>query len=496
MCGFAGFIDLSLRNTADHLHQVVQKMSTVLHHRGPDDSGIWADPDAGVALGHQRLSILDLSSEGHQPMLSACGRYVMVYNGEIYNHVNIRKELESSDNAPEWRGHSDTEVILAAISCWGLHNALTRFNGMFALAIWDKNERTLHLARDRAGEKPLYYGWMGNVLLFGSELKALRMHPAWAGEIDPDTLALYIQHCYIPTPYSIYKNIYKVKQGTIATFSHNNLPPLSQPMEHIFWPTNELAEAAEKEPYSGTESEAIEHLDGLLKQSVKQQMVADVPLGAFLSGGIDSSTIVAIMQQLSSLPIKTFTIGFSEEDYNEAQHAKEVARHLGTDHTELYVTPQEAMEVIPKLPQIYDEPFSDSSQIPTYLISQLTRSKVTVSLSGDGGDEIFGGYNRYFQGRIIWSYLKLIPCILQKVLQSSITSISPLTWDSLAKSLAPILPDKAKQPNLGNKLHKLAIILNSKNPEAMYLKLVSIWQAGADVVRNSKQFWMPDHGQI
>jgi len=411
----------------------------------------------------------------------------MVYNGEIYNHVNIRKELESSDNAPEWRGHSDTEVILAAISCWGLHNALTRFNGMFALAIWDKNERTLHLARDRAGEKPLYYGWMGNVLLFGSELKALRMHPAWAGEIDPDTLALYIQHCYIPTPYSIYKNIYKVKQGTIATFSHNNLPPLSQPMEHIFWPTNELAEAAEKEPYSGTESEAIEHLDGLLKQSVKQQMVADVPLGAFLSGGIDSSTIVAIMQQLSSLPIKTFTIGFSEEDYNEAQHAKEVARHLGTDHTELYVTPQEAMEVIPKLPQIYDEPFSDSSQIPTYLISQLTRSKVTVSLSGDGGDEIFGGYNRYFQGRIIWSYLKLIPCILQKVLQSSITSISPLTWDSLAKSLAPILPDKAKQPNLGNKLHKLAIILNSKNPEAMYLKLVSIWQAGADVVRNSKQ---------
>ena len=487
MCGFAGFIDTSLQNNSDHLHQTAQKMSNALRHRGPDDSGVWVDPAVGVALSHRRLSILDLSPQGHQPMVSACGRYVMVFNGEIYNHIEIRGELESFGSAFTWRGHSDTEVMLAAISYWGLHHALTRFTGMFALAIWDIKERTLHLARDRAGEKPLYYGWIGKVLLFGSELKALRRHPAWKGEIDPDTLALFIQHCYVPTPYSIYKNIYKIKQGTVASFNHKNISPSSPPHQKSYWPANELAISGENEPFQGNESEAIEHLDDLLRQSVKRQMVADVPLGAFLSGGIDSSTIVAIMQQQSHRPVKTFTIGFSEEAYSEARHAKEVARHLGTDHTELYVTPQEAMEVIHRLPQVYDEPFSDSSQIPTYLISQLARSKVTVSLSGDGGDELFGGYNRYFQGRIVWNYLKMVPDNLKRVLQSTVTSLSPLTWDALAKWLAPVLPDKAKQPNFGNKFHKLAKVLNSKNPEDMYLKLVSTWQVPASIVNNSKQ---------
>jgi asparagine synthase (glutamine-hydrolysing) len=487
MCGLTGFLEPYQSFDAQQAESTLLKMSRVISHRGPDDQGVWIDPQACIALGHRRLSIIDISSQGHQPMHSACGRYVITYNGEIYNYLEIKTELEGLSAAPLWRGHSDTEVILAAITHWGLENALKKFTGMFALALWDKKERVLQLARDRLGEKPLYYGWMGNVLLFGSELKSLRMHPAWKGEINPDTLALFIQHCYVPAPYSIYKNIYKVQQGTIATFDSKNILPSSQPLKSSYWPANELAESGIRKPFQGSESEAIENLEKLLQQSVKQQMIADVPLGACLSGGIDSSTIVAIMQQQSQTPVKTFTMGFSEEAYNEAQYAKEVAKHLGTDHTELYITPREAMEVIPKLSQIYDEPFSDSSQIPTYLISQLTRSKVTVSLSGDGGDELFGGYNRYFQGRTLWNYLKLIPDNLQEVLQSTITSISPLTWDTLGKWFAPVLPEKAKQPNFGNKLHKLAEILNSKDPDGMYLKLVSIWQESSSIVKNSKQ---------
>lgn len=474
MCGIAGF--LSPQGTREEAGRTIRRMTDTLIHRGPDDGGVWEDTRSGVALGNRRLAIVDLSPEGHQPMHSASGRYVLAFNGEIYNFWALREELEGLGHP--FRGHSDTEVMLAAFTEWELEGALERFNGMFAFALWDREERSLYLARDRLGEKPLYYGWMGETLLFSSELKALKVHPTFRGEISRNALALYLRYQYIPAPYTIYEGISKLSPGTRLTIDEAG--NVSGPVP--YWSAKEAAERGVTNPFSGSDTEAVDELDGMLRDSVRMRMVADVPLGAFLSGGIDSSAVVAAMQSQSDRPVRTFSIGFYEEEYSEAEHAKAVARHLGTEHTELYVTPEEAMSVIPKLPTLYDEPFSDPSQIPTYLVSQLARRHVTVSLSGDGGDELFAGYNRYFWVESIWGKVGWMPSGLRGALAEALTAVSSQGWDRAFKKLGPVLPTKARQRIPGDKLHKLAEVLTVKNPEAMYLNLVSLWKRPDSVV--------------
>lgn len=479
MCGIVGALQF---NNADFDWQdTLLRMASALTHRGPDDSGVWFDAEAGIGLTQRRLSIVDLSPEGHQPMLSADGRYIVTFNGEIYNFRKLRAELETLGH--RFRGHSDTEVMLAAISQWGLESAVKRFVGMFAFGLWDRREQVLHLVRDRIGEKPLYYGWIGEVFLFGSELKALRAHPSWHGEVDRGALALLMRLSYIPTPYSIYKGIHKLTPGTILSISaHQREGKLT-----TYWSAKDVAEAGVRDPYRGGEPEALATLEELLREAIAGQMIADVPLGAFLSGGIDSSLVVALMQAQSTTPVKTFTIGFHEAEYNEAEFAREVARHLGTEHTELYVTPAETMAVIPRLPSLYDEPFADASQIPTFLVSELTRRKVTVSLSGDAGDELFGGYNRYFWGKNIWDKVGWMPQELRRVAAKGLTTVSPSSWDAAFQGLSPVLPARFKQRVPGDKLHKLAEALMVEHPEAMYRNLVSSWKMPADVVLHSQE---------
>lgn len=457
MCGITGFLDLTGHC---ELEKTVVRMADALSYRGPDDAGIWVDARAGVALGHRRLSIIDLSSEGHQPMFSACGRYVIVFNGEIYNFRELRRELEHSGE--RFRGHSDTEVMLAAISRCGIEKALGQFNGMFAFALWDRQERRLHLVRDRLGEKPLYYGWMGKTFLFGSELKSLRAHPDFRGEIDRDALALYMRYNYIPAPYTIYKRIYKLPAGTLLVLNASGGNSPCSPIP--YWSLRQIAVSGIRQPLTGTTDEILENLESLLLEAILLRMEADVPLGAFLSGGIDSSTVVALMQAQSKRPVKTFTIGFHEERYNEAKQAKAVADHLGTEHTELYVTPKEAMAVIPLLPTLYDEPFSDSSQIPTFLVSQLACRQVTVSLSGDGGDELFGGYPRYFVGRRLWGGLRWIPKGLREMAAAAMTR-------------TPVLSSF-----LGKKGERLAELLRVEQGEEMYRTIVSHTNSPASLV--------------
>jgi asparagine synthase (glutamine-hydrolysing) len=470
MCGIAGFLDLRGEVPADP--GVALAMAAQIVHRGPDDAGVWVE--GPVALAHRRLSILDLSPAGHQPMQSACGRYVLAFNGEIYNYRDIRKEIEVDPYftavVRSWRGHSDTEVILAAVGRWGLVEALKRMVGMFAIALWDRQERTLILARDRMGEKPLYYARFGSMLLFGSELKALRAHPAWRGEIDRDALALLMRHNYIPAPYSIYRGVSKLSPATLLRV------PLGggEAIPEKYWSLATVA--ADGGVFQGGENEAVDALEAVLSRAIGEQMVADVPLGAFLSGGIDSSTVVALMQAQSSRPVRTFSIGFDEEGYNEAQHAKAVAAHLGTEHVELYVTPEEARAVIPRLPALYDEPFSDSSQIPTFLVSELARRHVTVSLSGDGGDELFGGYNRYFLAGDLTRGMGKTPAGIRRFAARAIRKLPPYAWTRMFALATPILPRKLRHANFGDKLHKLAGILDSGGPEVIYRDLVSHWR--------------------
>ncbi|MEE8550241.1 MAG: asparagine synthase (glutamine-hydrolyzing), partial [Gemmatimonadota bacterium] len=381
MCGISGYLSFGAK--PDDWEKQLQAMAQCLAHRGPDDAGYWYDSKAGIGLGHRRLAVLDLSPAGHQPMFSSSGRYIVTYNGELYNFREIRELLEQQGHS--FKGSSDTEVLLAAMDEWGFSEALPKFVGMYAFALWDKGRRVLHLVRDRMGEKPLYYGWQGDAFLFGSELKALRAHAQWKGQIDRQALELFLRHSYVPTPYSIYEGIRKLPPGSVLGLTEAQARSRSLPEPRTYWSLKKLAEAGQSYAFQGSENDAIDEFDRLLSHAVQGQMVADVPVGAFLSGGVDSSAVVALMQSHSSRPVKTFTIGFVDPTYNEADYAKKVARHLGTEHTELYVTPKETLEVIPRLPEIYDEPFADHSQIPTFLISQLARREVTVSLSGDGG---------------------------------------------------------------------------------------------------------------
>ncbi|HZT43000.1 MAG TPA: asparagine synthase (glutamine-hydrolyzing) [Chthonomonadaceae bacterium] len=478
MCGLTGYFEISARGGPEEaMRAVIERMTATLVHRGPDDSGSWVDAQAGIALGFRRLAIVDLSPAGHQPMLSTSGRYALIFNGEIYNFERLRRELESQGTA--FHGRSDTEVILAAIEAWGLRAAVERFIGMFAIALWDRQERALHLIRDPLGIKPLYYTRAGSTVLFGSELKALRTHPAFCAEIDRDSLPLLLRLNYIPAPYSIYKGVFKLPPGTILTVTaEQGCAATPEP----YWSMREVAERGIVEPFSCSEQEAVEQLDALLRDAIGMQMIADVPLGVFLSGGIDSSTVVALMQAQSTRPVRTFSIGFQEDNYNEAQHARAVACHLGTDHTELYVTPEEAMAVIPRLPTLYDEPFADASQIPTFLVSELARRHVTVSLSGDGGDELFAGYNRYFFGRSIWRQIGWMPRSLRGATASALACVSPGTWDRMFSTAATMLPRNLRQRHPGDKLAKLADMMPADGPDAMYLALVSHWKDPASLV--------------
>ncbi len=481
MCGFAGYVKIG----GDDVHtarNILAAMTTAIRHRGPDDSGAWIDGTVGVALGHRRLSVLDLSAQGSQPMLSPDGRLVLVYNGEIYNFPQLRNELAGQGRI--FRGHSDTEVLLAAIERWGVHGALARCNGMFAFALWDRGQRRLYLARDRVGEKPLYYGWFGQTLLFGSELKALRCHPAFDSTVDRGALALFLRYGYVPSPHSIYRSVRKLPPGTLLTLER--LEPGSERLD-TYWSAREVVDQATANRFQGSPTEAVDRLETLLTDAVGIRMVADVPLGAFLSGGIDSSTIVALMQAQSTQPVHTFSIGFHEEKFNEAVYARAVAEHLGTDHTELYVTPQDSLDVIPLLPTLWDEPFSDPSQIPTYLVSRLARRHVTVSLSGDGGDELFGGYSRYFRVQRRWKRLRQLPAPARRLAGRGLTTISEHTWDGLLASLGPVLPARLRNERGGEAVHKLGRALTAEAPEELYRGLLSHWRDPLEVTLGASE---------
>ena len=477
MCGITGIFG-NLRK--DELAISALKMSATLTHRGPDDAGTWINEESGIAFGHQRLSIVDLSSAGHQPMMSPCGRFSVIFNGEIYNHLQLRGKLNASAYKQSWKGHSDTETLVSAFSQWGIEKTLDQLVGMFAIAVWDLKVKKLYLIRDRFGEKPLYYGWSNGVFLFGSELKALRSYKGFNNKIDRNVLSLYMQYMYVPSQYSIFKDIYKLDPGCILKIDDSGR---SQPPKQITSSVFDAKGVCVKQWYSLSrtaknsqnnliedKSEAIDLLEKTLLESVQSQLISDVPLGAFLSGGIDSSTIVALMSKACNHPVKTFTIGFEESAFNEAIYAKEVAKHLGTDHHELYVTAKDAFEVIPSLPSLYDEPFADSSQIPTYLVSKLARQHVTVSLSGDAGDELFGGYNRYLWGGRVWSKIKWMPPIMRQTLGTVIQKLPASTWDIAGH----LLPNKYRVASMGDKAHRMSYRLKTVNSlDDMYYSLVT-----------------------
>jgi asparagine synthase (glutamine-hydrolysing) len=463
MCGISGVLTSSAvaRTTLD---RDALAMADCLAHRGPDNHGIWTDLDAGIALTHRRLSIVDLSPAGHQPMISADGRFVITFNGEIYNFQELRPELEA--RGIKFRGHSDTEVMLEAFAAYGIAPTVKRLIGMFAIAVWDRRNRTLSLIRDRIGIKPLYWAKDGNLFLFGSELKSLRAYPRFAPGIDRAALAAYMRHNYIPAPHSIYEGIKKLEQGAILT-----LPFGGEPSIERFWDARQVALAGKSDLLVGSDADMTDRLEDLLRDAVKRRMVADVPVGAFLSGGIDSSTVVALMKAANAGPVRTYTIGFESAGYDEAAHAAAVAKHLGTDHTEMILSSQDALDVIPRLPEYYDEPFADSSQIPTYLVSAMTRQHVTVALSGDGGDELFGGYTRYqFTSQL--RALRLLPQPLRLAMARMITAVPADRWSQLLS----IIPKGMRPRQVGDKLHKFATVLPCNSDTELYRRLVTHWE--------------------
>ncbi|NCC92986.1 MAG: asparagine synthase (glutamine-hydrolyzing) [Opitutae bacterium] len=488
MCGIAGFVLAHPEAAAEAIQATAIKMAAAMRHRGPDDTGTWADADAGLWLSHARLAILDLSPAGHQPMVSACGRYVLAFNGEIYNHLDLRAELAGAQLA--WRGHADTETLLAAIVAWGLEASLQRCVGMFALALWDRRERALTLARDRFGEKPLYYGWVGpgtgRAFAFASELKALRAWPGFANPVCREALRQYLRFLYVPTPRSIYQDIYKLEPGHLLRVTAEAARGEQSALrKSAYWSLTATVAAARQQPLTD-EPAALAELEAALARAVGQQSVADVPLGAFLSGGVDSSTIVALMQRQARRPVLTFTVGFEEAGFDEAPFARAVARHLGTEHHELRVTAAETRQVIPALPRMYDEPFADSSQIPTFLVCQAARRRVTVALSGDAGDELLGGYNRYFWGPRIWQRLAWLPHPARRALGRAIAALPVPAWDALGAPLNALLPGARGLSRLGDKAHKLAARLGAaRDLDALYEGLVTEWQYPVPVVHQA-----------
>lgn len=473
MCGIAGLFTQNAETRNQGLGPIAVRMSDTLKHRGPDDHGVWCDQDAGIALSHRRLSIIDCSPAGHQPMVSTSGRYVISYNGEIYNYTEIAKDLQNAGH--EVKGGSDTAVLLEACAAWGVEKAVKRCIGMFAFALWDRETQSLTLVRDRVGIKPLYWGMVNDTYLFASELKAIRAMRLFGEDIDRDSLASYLRHAYVPGPHTIFKNVYKLQPGHMLTLCAGAEPAL-----HQYWDVRTIARAGYETPFSGTYEEAVEQLERQLTDAVEKRMIADVPLGAFLSGGIDSSVVVALMQSVSADPVKSFSIGFHEKTFDESAHAKAVATHLGTDHTELFVTPQDARDVIPELPRWYDEPFADSSQIPTLLLSRLTREHVTVALSGDGGDEVFAGYNRYFWATRIWNNARHVPGVVRSAAGGLIKFLPPTGWDGLAN----FVPSRHIPPQFGDKLHKVAGVLGADSIDAVYRCLVSQWPDPAAAILN------------
>jgi len=462
MCGIAGFIGLSKNYDPNF---VAKKMSDRLIHRGPDSDGLWSVPEIGLGLAHRRLAIMDLSQEGHQPMHSKDGRYVIIYNGEIYNHLELRNSLNKTSADLSWRGHSDTETLLASISYWGLEETLKKCNGMFAISLWDNKDKKLYLCRDRSGEKPLYYGMIGGAFAFASELKALSEVPGWSNDINLNALHSFLNYSFVPAPHSIFSNIYKLLPGHYLSFDLSANKKISLKK---YWTLSNFHLSNQDIKY-GNDQETISRLDTLLKDSVLSRMASDVPLGAFLSGGVDSSIVVSMMQAQSSKPIQTFSIGFSEAGYNEAEHASLVAQHLGTDHTELHVSSSDAIEVIPKLSEIWNEPFADNSQIPTYLVSQLARKDVTVSLSGDGGDELFCGYNRYFHGYMAWKKITNLPSPIRNLTNKILSSFKYYPYNYFLSNLLNIFG----KPALGNKLDKLIQVTKLSELDAYYKSTLS-----------------------
>lgn len=471
MCGIVGFV-----GQTKYPEICLTEMVDAINHRGPDSNGTWTDSNIG--LGHARLSIIDLSSAGHQPMHSVSNNYVMIFNGEIYNHHEIRMELDRLSQR-KWVGHSDTETLLEAIEYWGLESTLKKVKGMFAIALWNKNSRILSLARDRMGEKPLYYGWVRNQFVFASELKAIKKFPNFNNPIDRNALALFLRFNSIPSPYSIYEDIFKLEPGTIIHFNAD----YKKIQKSTYWSTEEEFIRSSSSCFSGTERDAVNRLELILSTAVSSQMESDVPLGAFLSGGIDSSLIVALMQSQSSKKVNTFSIGFNNKDFNEAEHALMVSKHLGTNHSELYVTETDAIDIIPNLPYIYDEPFADSSQIPTYIVSRFAKQNVSVALSGDAGDEIFGGYNRYLYSERLFSRIMKIPVFARQIISKAILSISE---EKLDKMLGTIT--RESYANIGDKLHKMAGILSAESIHDSHFKLISQIHNPEDWLISSKEY--------
>lgn len=458
-------------------------MTEKIVHRGPDGHGIWTD--GGLAFGHRRLAILDLSNAGHQPMQSSCGRYVLIFNGEIYNHHSLRRELEFAGSAPNWVGHSDTETLLAGFAHWGVEATLARSSGMFALALWDKRDNVLHLARDRLGEKPLYYGWGGSTFLFASELKALRAHPEFKAEISNAALAQYLRYSYVPAPYSIYERIFKLEPGCVLRLEGLLPSPLSSPLRpgerhgslsvFRYWSLLEATSSGLSDPFA-SDDEAVDCLDRTLTAAVSRQLLSDVPVGAFLSGGVDSSTIVALMQKVGSGPTRTFTVAFDQKDFDESRHAAQVARHLGTEHSEIRVTDRETRSIIPFLPDCYDEPFADSSQIPTYFVCKGARSGAKVALSGDGADELFGGYNRYLWGPRTWLHMSRVPAAARKLVAAGLTAVPAPVWEAVGACHNFLAPPASGVSRFAHKAQRIATRLGSATDlDGFYRDLVTEW---------------------
>jgi asparagine synthase (glutamine-hydrolysing) len=487
MCGLAGIFSFRGDKAL-----AISAMTDGLRHRGPDDGGIWQNSSDPVVLGHRRLSIIDLSQAGHQPMVSHCGRFVLIFNGEIYNHQDLRDELNAGGTPPQWRGHSDTETLVEGIARWGVEETLRRCAGMFALAMWDRKARVLKLARDRMGEKPLYYGWAGQDFVFGSELKSLREHPQFDAEICRTALEQYLRFAYVPAPRSIWQGVFKLEPGCVLTIT--GAAPPAPPPEPVrpgnvfgnlsierYWSLAQVTDAGAREPY-GSDGEAAADVEACIDRAVQRQMLADVPLGAFLSGGVDSSTIVALMQRHSARPVQTFTISFEEAAFDESGHARLVAQHLGADHTEIPVSAAEARAVIPRMPELFDEPFADASQIPTFLVCRAARSRVKVALTGDGGDELFGGYPRYQNAPRVWSYFNTVPFALRRVIGSAITAVPVDWWDAVA-ALRSGGANGDGGARAGDRVHRVASRLTQvRSLDDLYINLVSAWPDPARII--------------